>query len=71
MRKVLDRQFKDFSEQDKEKIMKLIEKNPAFFTTLAGAIQIKMNQGKDQMTAIKEVIAENKVDLEKTLSELN
>lgn len=59
----MDRQLKDVPEDQKEKIMKLIEEKPELFQMIAMKAQEKMKQGKSQMDAVMEVVKENESEL--------
>jgi gas vesicle protein len=63
LRKLLDKQLKDVPEEQKEKIMKLIEEKPELFQMIAMKAQEKMKQGKSQMDAVMEVVKENESEL--------
>lgn len=56
MRQMLKRQMKDVPQADQEKVLSIIEKDPDFFASLAEEVQKKTKEGKDQMTAMREVI---------------
>lgn len=53
---MLKRQMKDVPQADQEKVLSIIEKDPDFFASLAEEVQKKTKEGKDQMTAMREVI---------------
>lgn len=63
LRKLLEKQLKDVPEEQKEKIMKLIEEKPELFQMIAMKAQEKMKQGKSQMDAVMEVVKENESEL--------
>lgn len=67
LRKLLDKQLKDVPEEQKEKIMKLIEERPELFQMIAMKAQEKMKQGKSQMDAVMEVVKENESELKGVL----
>lgn len=63
LRKLLDKQLKDVPEEQKEKIMKLIEEKPELFQMIATKAKAKMDQGKSQMDAVMEVVKEHQDEL--------
>lgn len=63
MKKMLDRQLKNVPEEQKEKIMKLINEKPELFQKIAMEAQAKMKQGKSQMDAMMEVAKEHQDEL--------
>lgn len=63
MKKMLDRQLKNVPEEQKEKIMKLINEKPELFQKIAMEAQAKMKQGKSQMDAMMEVAKEHQEEL--------
>ncbi len=62
-------QMKDIPAEEQEKILKLVSENPAFFENIAKEIQQKQNQGKDQISAILEVMTTHKAELQKMLGQ--
>jgi hypothetical protein len=68
VKKALESHLKNIPEGDKEKILSMIQKNPEFFSKLGVAIEEKIKQGKDQMTAAMEVAQQFKEEL-KNLSQ--
>jgi uncharacterized protein YneF (UPF0154 family) len=67
MKKVLKSKLKDVPPAEQEKIIAMVEKNPEFFNTIAGEIQAKMKQGKDQMAATMEVMREHEAELRRIM----
>ena len=45
----------------------MIEKNPQLFQTIAKEAQIKIKDGKDQMTAMMEIMQNHKEELKKAM----
>lgn len=68
MKKMLQRQLKDVPEAEREKFIKMVEKDPDFFTKVAQEVKEKMDGGQDQMTATMSVMGKYKDKL-KELSE--
>jgi hypothetical protein len=60
--------MKDVPQDQQEKILDAIEKNPKLFETIALEVQEKMKQGKDQMAATMEVMQKYQDDLKKTIN---
>ena len=60
-------QLKNVPKEQQEKIMELIDKNPEFFTKLAEKVKNKIDSGKPQMSAMMEVMQENKEELQRML----
>jgi len=51
MKKMLKSQMKGVPEDQQDKIIAMIEKNPELFQKIAMEVQEEMKRGKDQMTA--------------------
>lgn len=66
---MLKSQMKDVPAEQQEKVFKMIEENPQFFETIATEVQAKISQGKDQMTAVIEVMTTHKDELQKMLGD--
>ncbi len=64
MRKMMQHQMKGVPKEQQEQIIGMVEKDPAFFENLAGEIQAKMKEGKDQQTAAMEVMMQHKDKLQ-------
>ncbi|MCC7004767.1 hypothetical protein IT397_02510 [Candidatus Nomurabacteria bacterium] len=63
MKKMIKAKMKDIPEAEQDRILEIMEKNPDFFQTLAVKVQEKIAQGKNQMTAVMEVMKENQEKL--------
>ena len=59
--------MKDVPEAEQQRIIAMVEKNPDFFTKIAGEIQEKIKGGKDQMTATMEVMRMHESELRKMM----
>jgi hypothetical protein len=68
MKQMLKSQMKGVPEEQQEKILAAIEKNPQFFEDIAKKVQQKVSEGKDQMSATMEVMRENQDELRKLMS---
>jgi 2-oxo-4-hydroxy-4-carboxy--5-ureidoimidazoline (OHCU) decarboxylase len=67
MKKMLKKQMKGVPESEQEKIFGIIEKHPDFFQKVAGEVQQKMASGKDQMTAVMEVMKDHEEEMKQVL----
>ena len=67
MKQMLKSQMKGLPEDQQEKIISAIEKNPEFFNNIAKKIEQKMKEGKDKMSASMEVMRENQNELRKLM----
>ncbi|MFA5934352.1 MAG: hypothetical protein WC827_00480 [Candidatus Paceibacterota bacterium] len=67
MKQMLKSQMKGLPEDQQNKIIGAIEKNPEFFNDIAKKIEQKMKEGKDQMSASMEVMRENQNELRKLM----
>lgn len=67
MKKFIKSQMKDVPEDQQEKIIGMIEKNPEFFQKIAGEVQESMKKGKDQMAAVMEVMQKHQEELKKIM----
>jgi hypothetical protein len=63
MRKLLESKMKDVPIDQREMILDMIEKNPAFFESIAEEVKAKMAEGKDQMAATMEVMQKHQDEL--------
>jgi len=69
MRQMLKKQMKGVPDEEIEKLVQLVSKNPELFQQIAEKAQGKMKQGKDQMSAIMEAAQDHKEELEKLIKE--
>lgn len=53
--------------ETQEQILVAIEKNPEFFTKIAGEIKAKIDGGKEQMAATMEVMQSHKDELQELM----
>jgi len=67
MKQMMKKQLKNVPEDQQEKLMAAIEKDPEFFKVLAEQIQEKMKEGKDQQSAAMEVMMANQAKLAELL----
>ena len=64
---MLKSQLKGVPEADQKRLISMIEKNPGLFQTIAKEAQAKMKEGKDQMTAMMEVMQNHQEELKKIM----
>ena len=67
MKKMLKSQLKDVPQDQQDKLIGMIEKNPQLFQQIAVEAQAKMKEGKDQMTAMMEVMQNHQEELKKIM----
>jgi hypothetical protein len=67
MKQAMKSQLKGVPESEKEKILDLVERNPAFFENIAKELQEGMATGKDQQAVMMEIMAKHKEELGKLL----
>lgn len=67
MKKMLKSQLKGVPEAEQEKLISMIEKNPQLFEMIAKEAQAKIKEGKDQMTAMMEVMQNHQEELKKIM----
>lgn len=67
MKKMLKSQLKDVPQDQQDKLIGMIEKNPQLFQQIATEAQAKMKEGKDQMTAMMEVMQNHQEELKKII----
>lgn len=67
LKKMLKSQLKDMPEAEQDKLIKMIEKNPKLFQTIAQEAQAKIKDGKDQITAMMEVMQNYQEELKKAM----
>jgi len=65
MKKMLKSQAGNIPEGELDKILDLVEKNPALFQMIASEIQAGVSTGRDQMTVTMEVMKKYEEELKK------
>lgn len=68
MKRAMAAQLKDIPEEQRNKIIAVVEKNPEFFERLALDIQEKIKGGMTQEEATVAVLATNQEEMKKLLS---
>lgn len=69
MKQLLKRQLKGVPEEEIDKLIEMVSKDPALFQKIAEKAQAKIKQGKSQMDAITEAASEHREELEKLMKE--
>ena len=67
IRKMIENKMKDVPKEQQEMIIGAIEKNPEFFSKIAGEIEVETKKGKDQMQATMEVMKRHQHELQQIL----
>jgi ribosomal protein L14E/L6E/L27E len=67
MKQMVKSQMKGVPQEQQDKIISAMEKNPQFFEDIAKKIEQKQKEGKDQMSAAMEVMRENQDELRKLM----
>lgn len=67
----MERKMKDVPEEERNKIITMVEKNPQLFQKIALEIESKMKGGKDQMSATMEVMKSHEEELRKISEQPN
>ncbi|MCI5108446.1 MAG: hypothetical protein MRY49_01200 [Candidatus Pacebacteria bacterium] len=67
MKKMLDKQLKGVPEDQKEKIITAISKNPQLFQKIGKEVQEEMKAGKDQMQSTMSVMHKYQSELKDLL----
>lgn len=62
-KQLLKRQLKDVPQDQQDKIINMVQKNPEFFKTIGDKIQEEMKKGKGQMEATMAVMKEHREKL--------
>lgn len=65
MKKMVESQMKGIPEEQKQKVLEMVSKNPEFFSKIAEEVKKEMDNGKDQMSATMEVVSKYKEELKK------
>lgn len=67
LKKMVKSQLKGIPEDQQNKIIAAVEKNPKLFSDIAAEVQEKMKSGKDQQTATMEVMMAHKDELQEAM----
>ena len=67
IKKMLKSQMKGVPEGEVDKILAIVEKNPELFQKIGLEAQAKMKEGKDQITAMTEVMQNHQEELKKIM----
>lgn len=63
VRKLIESKMKDVPKEQRDMVIKMIEKNPDFFQKLAEEIQVEIEKGEDQMAATMNVMKRHEESL--------
>jgi hypothetical protein len=64
LKKMLKSQLKGVPEEQQNKIIEAVEKNPKLFEDIAKEVEVKMKAGKDQQSATMEVMMAHQKELQ-------
>jgi hypothetical protein len=67
LKQLLKSKLKDVPEEEQEKILAIVEKNPDIFMKIAGEIKEKTKSGEDQMAAVMETMKNHEDELKQIL----
>jgi len=67
MKQAVKSQLSGVTEEQKEQILNMVEKNPAFFEKLAAELQEALKSGMDQQTVVASVMEKHKAELERLM----
>lgn len=67
LKKMLKNQLKGIPEDQQDKIISAVEKNPKLFADIAAEVQTKMKSGMDQQAATMEVMMKHKDALQELM----
>lgn len=60
--------MKDVPEAEQDRFFAILEKNPDLFKRIAEEVQVQMKSGKDQQTAVMDVVNKHKEELGKIMA---
>jgi len=67
LKKMIKSQMKGVPEAEQEKMLKIISENPELFQKIAMEVQEKVKNGKDQMSAMMEIMPKYQDELKKII----
>ena len=67
MKQAVKSQLSGVTEEQKEQILNMVEKNPAFFEKLAAELQEALKSGMDQQTVVASVMEKHRAELERLM----
>ncbi len=71
MRGMLGEAFANVPEEERARILSIIEKNPELFIGIGKAVEERVKNGEDKMAAVQAVMLEKREELTKALGESN
>lgn len=67
LKQALKSKLKDLPEEQREMVLKAVEKNPEFFKKIGDEIQRRVKAGSSEMAATMSVMRENQGELQKLM----
>ncbi len=67
LKKMLKKQLAGVPEDQQQKIIQAVEKNPKLFSDIAAEVQTKMKSGMDQQAATMEVMMSHQAELQELM----
>ena len=67
MKQAVKSQLSGVTEEQKEQILDMVEKNPAFFEKLAMELQEALKSGADQQVVVASVMERHRAELERLM----
>jgi len=67
MKQAMKSQLKGVPEAEQEALLDIVEKNPAFFESLAKEMQEAISTGKDQQAVMAELMEKHRTELAKLM----
>jgi methyl coenzyme M reductase alpha subunit len=67
LKKMLKSQLKGVPEDQQEKIIQAVEKNPKLFSDIAAEVKAKMDGGMDQQSATMQVMMSHRAELQELM----
>ncbi len=67
LKKMLKKQLAGVPEDQQQKIIQAVEKNPKLFSDIASEVQAKMKAGMDQQAATMEVMMSHQAELQELM----
>ncbi len=64
LKKMLKNQLKGVPEDQQNKIIEVVEKNPKLFSDIAAEVKVKMDGGMDQQSATMQVMMSHQQELQ-------
>jgi 2-oxo-4-hydroxy-4-carboxy--5-ureidoimidazoline (OHCU) decarboxylase len=65
LKQLMKSKMKDVPQAEQDRLFAILEKNPDFFKKIAEEVQVQVKSGKDQQTAVMDVVDKHKEELGK------